>query len=349
MRAWVAAVCLAIAALAGGRAAAQELTAVTGFGRAWGENPGNLLMHEYVPADAAEPLPVVVVLHGCKQEARLYAGGSGWLALAAAGRFALVVPEQKTVNNPYGCFNWFMSGDNGVLPGEQVSIINMVDHLGRRVPIDRGRVYVTGLSAGGGMAAVMLAVYPNRFAGGAIVAGVPYRCAAPTTAMPPVWMPGTGGLVGSEGARAYACMDGYVDRTPDAWGTLVRGIAAQRLRHPYGGPWPTVAIWQGMEDRTVVPKVSGELAEQWTNVHGVPLTPTRVEPVPAGAVPVTRESYAGVDGRVVVERYRLDGFPHATPIDPAPSAARCGTPGPYIEDADLCAALVTARGWGLVP
>lgn len=349
MHAWVVWVWLALASVWSGCAAAQELTAVAGFGRAWGENPGNLLMHEYVPADAAGPLPVVVVLHGCNQGARLYAGGSGWLGLAAAGRFALVVPEQKKVNNPYGCFNWFMSGDNGVLPGEQVSIINMVEHLGRRMPIDRGRVYVTGLSAGGGMTAVMLAVYPNRFAAGAIIAGVPYRCAAPTTAMPPVWMPGTGGLVGSEGARAYACMDGYVDRTPDAWGTLVRGIAAQRLRHPFGGPWPAVAIWQGMEDRTVVPKVSGELVEQWTNVHGVPPTPGRVEPVPGAAGPIRHEIYAAPDGRVLVERYLIEGFPHATPIDPPPSAARCGNPEAYIQDAGLCAALVTARSWGLVP
>ncbi|NYZ13277.1 PHB depolymerase family esterase [Azospirillum sp. RWY-5-1] len=339
MRAVVVGLCAAFAATWSGGAAAQSLTAVPDFGRAWGENPGNLLMHEYVPPDAAGAVPVVVVLHGCKQNARLYAEGSGWLALAAAGKFALVAPEQKAVNNSSLCFNWFYSGDNGILPGEQTSIANMVEHLGRRVPIDRKRLYVTGLSAGGGMAAVMLAVYPNWFAGGSLVAGVPYRCAAGATSLFP----------GGDVTNAFACMQGRVNRKPQDWGKLVRDIAAQRLRHSYDGPWPTVAIWHGTTDPTVAPTVSGELTEQWTNVHGVPAKPVRVEPVPAGTVPLTRETYAGTDGRAVVVRYLLEGFPHATPIDPAPSAARCGTPSEHIRDADLCAALVTAKDWGLVP
>lgn len=92
--------------------------------------------------------------------------------------------------------------------------------------IDPGRVFVTGLSAGGAMTSVMLATYPDVFAGGAIVAGIPYRC-------------GTGL------SAAFSCMSPGKDLSPDAWGDKVRNASG------HTGPWPRVSIWHGGSDYTV--------------------------------------------------------------------------------------------------
>ena len=140
--------------------------------------------------------PLIVVLHGCKQKATTFASDAGWLALADRSRLALLLPEQKGMpsyfydvylfpwfvalwgaNNQNACFDWFQPEDTARDRGEALSIRQMIDAMIARHSVDRSRVYVVGLSAGGAMAAAMLAAYPERFAGGAIVAGVPYGCA----------------------------------------------------------------------------------------------------------------------------------------------------------------------------
>ena len=91
--------------------------------------------------------------------------------------FALLFPEQQRSNDPNLCFNWFMPGDSRRDLGEPLSIRQMIDTLARSQRSDPRRIFVTGLSAGGAMAAIMLATYPELFAGGAIIAGLPYGCA----------------------------------------------------------------------------------------------------------------------------------------------------------------------------
>src|SRR5690348_7150563 len=75
-------------------------------------NPGNLLAYSYVPARLSEPAPMVVVLHGCTQDAKGYDRGSGWSQLAERNGFALLFPEQQRSNNPMNCFNWFTANDS---------------------------------------------------------------------------------------------------------------------------------------------------------------------------------------------------------------------------------------------
>jgi len=97
-----------------------------------------------------------------------------------AGRplgFALLLPEQQRTNNPNSCFNWFQSGDIERGHGEAASIRQMVATMVSDHGIDPARVFVTGLSAGGAMTPVMLATYPEVFAGGAIIGGLPYGAA----------------------------------------------------------------------------------------------------------------------------------------------------------------------------
>ncbi len=124
---------------------------------AFGSNPGGLRMFTYLPPHVSAEAALVVVLHGCTQTAASYDLGAGWSTLADRYGFALLLPEQQRSNNPNGCFNWFQTGDIKRGHGEALSIRQMVDKMVSDHGIDRKRVFVTGLSAGGAMTSVMLA------------------------------------------------------------------------------------------------------------------------------------------------------------------------------------------------
>jgi poly(3-hydroxybutyrate) depolymerase len=139
---------------------------------AFGPNPGALKMLTYRPRRGGKGLPLVVVLHGCAQSAETFARQAGWLALADRYGFVVVAAEQSGASNPNRCFNWFEPQDSRRGEGEAASIAAMVAHAVRTQGVDPKQVYVTGLSAGGAMTAVMLVAYPEVFAGGAVVAGL---------------------------------------------------------------------------------------------------------------------------------------------------------------------------------
>jgi poly(hydroxyalkanoate) depolymerase family esterase len=164
---------LAAAALVAPAASAATTVEVTGFG----SNPGELRMFKHIPDQLPASAPLVVVMHGCTQNARTFADESGWTQIAGKAHAALVMPEQVEANNRNKCFNWFVPDDNRRDQGEALSIKQMVDKMQADHNIDPKRIFVTGLSAGGAMTSVMLATYPDMFAGGGIVAGLPYGCA----------------------------------------------------------------------------------------------------------------------------------------------------------------------------
>ena len=226
-------------------AQAATLTQVTGFG----SNPGNLAMYAYRPDNLPANSPAVVLLHGCTQNASGYFANSGWQKYADQWKFTLIVAQQPSGNNANSCFNFFEAGDTTRGQGEALSIKQMVDHAKANYGVNGSRVFVSGLSAGGAMSAVMLATYPDVFAAGSIIAGIPYRCA---TSM----------------VNAFSCMNPGADKTPAAWGDLVRGAYSG-----YTGPRPRVAIWHGTSDTTVTPLNGTESRDQWTNVRGISQTP----------------------------------------------------------------------------
>src|ERR1700746_2749625 len=135
-------------------------------------------MFMFAPARLQQPRALVVVLHGCGQTAASYDLGAGWSTLAKHYGFALVLPQQQPANNANGCFNWFSKDDIARGRGEAGSIWQMVARMVRDHGIDPRRVFVTGLSTGGAMTSVMLATYPDVFAAGAIIAGLPFGIAA---------------------------------------------------------------------------------------------------------------------------------------------------------------------------
>jgi len=267
-----------------GRDADPEL--IAGFG----SNPGRLSMFVHVPAVApTRGAPLIVLLHGCGQSAVGFARDNGWTALADRLGIPLVLPEQSGDNNHGRCFNWFRPNHVGRELGEALSIRQMVAAAIDRFGSDPARVYLAGLSAGGAMTAALLAAYPDVFAAGAVVAGLPVGAASGTT----------------EALRRMA--EAGPDRSPDEWAAQVRHAAPVG----YAGPWPRLSIWHGSADRVVDPANARLLAGQWATVHGLDGSGEAAEPDPG------RREIWGRPDRPAVELWTLPGLGHVWPAEAA--------------------------------
>ncbi len=292
----------------------SRLTEIVGFG----SNPGNLRMLTHVPESVSPSPALVVVLHGCTQTAAGYDHGSGWSALADRYGFIVLYAEQQEANNPKRCFNWFQAQDIERDKGEAHSIRQMVEHAIKQHDVDRSRVFVTGLSAGGAMTAAMLAAYPDVFAAGAIIAGLPYRCA---TSVP----------------EAFECMFQGQTRSAQEWGGLVRSAS------PHQGPWPKVSVWHGSADATVKPMNAGEIIKQWTDVHGLKSSPSFSETVDG----YPRRVWTNAPGDDVIEEYVITGMAHGTPLAVGDDENSYGAAGPFLLDVGISSSYRIAEFWGL--
>jgi len=291
----------------------SRLTEVANFG----PNPGDLKMFTYVPEGVGPGAPLVVVLHGCTQTAASIDHGTGWSTLADRHGFAVLYPQQSRTNNPLRCFNWFRADDMQRGDGEPESIRQMVAHMIATNGIDASRVYATGVSAGGAMTAVMLATHPEVFAGGTIIAGVPY-----------------GAVEGLQDAFELI-FQGREDDAP-TWGARVRGASN------HAGPWPKVSVWHGDADMAVNPINAEQSIRQWTDVHGLGAAPTYETTVQGQRHRV----WCGADGEPLVESYTIAGLGHGVPIDPN-GPEGCGSEGPFTIDAGISSTVHAARTWDL--
>jgi poly(hydroxyalkanoate) depolymerase family esterase len=291
-----------------------RLRIVDGFGA----NPGQLTMKVHAPGHRKPRAALVVVLHGCTQTAEDYAAPVGWLDLADRFGFVVLAPEQRRANNPNLCFNWYEPADARRGSGEAASIAQMVAHAVQTYGIDEGRVFVTGLSAGGAMTSVMLATYPEIFAGGAVVAGLPYGVAA---ALP-------------EALEAMA-MTSVASETE--LGSRVR--AATRRT----GPWPTVTVWHGQSDGIVRPAAGEAVAAQWRDVHGVKAA-ARTARTPDGRDFLL---WLSPEGAPVVELHRIAGLAHGAAVK-AGGTTGCGHASRYTPEVGVSSTFEIAAGWGLV-
>jgi poly(hydroxyalkanoate) depolymerase family esterase len=338
----------------------------------FGSNPGNLKMFKYIPAQLSTPAPLVVVMHGCTQNARDFADESGWIRLADKLGLAMVLPEQQSSNNSKNCFNWFQQGDNSRDQGEALSIKQMIDKMKADHNIDPKRVFVTGLSAGGAMTSVMLATYPEIFAGGGIVAGLPYGCANdppqmfPTQAFQcmstghpsggvsfglPGGLPGPGlpALTMPAGMCLMFPLPPPLCPAPSSAGGSTftaagLGDLVRQASH-HTGPFPKVSIWHGSNDTTVSPINASEEMQQWTNVHGIASAPAVQDTIKGYAHQIFKDA----SGNAVVETFSITGMAHGDPVDPGPGADQCGTAAPFVINAQICSSLFIAKFWGLAP
>jgi poly(3-hydroxybutyrate) depolymerase len=167
--------------------------------RNFGQNKGGLQMRLHVPTnDSAKAIrkPLVVVLHGCSQNADAVAAQSGWNKIADAQGFYVVYPQQRLLNNPSGCFNWFLKNNVAKDKGELGSIREMIAFMQTNYAIDSSQIFVYGLSAGAAMSVALLVQYPELFKSGAICAGGAFPdFTNPLSVMPIVVLHGTADLV----------------------------------------------------------------------------------------------------------------------------------------------------------
>jgi poly(hydroxyalkanoate) depolymerase family esterase len=233
---------------------AASLVQVTNFGN----NPGGMLMHVYVPDTRPANPAIVVAMHGCGGSGPGFYRQSEFARLADQRGFIVIYPSAQQQAGFGKCFDtWSNAAKRHGGGSDPVSIVSMVTYAERQYGGDPNRVFATGSSSGGMMTQHMLAVNPDVFKAGAAFMGVPFGCFTNAADYPP---------------STSQCTTGQVNRTPQQWGDLVRAA------YPgFTGTRPRIQIWHGTADNLVPYSRLRESVEQWTNVFGVSQTPTSTD------------------------------------------------------------------------
>jgi poly(hydroxyalkanoate) depolymerase family esterase len=249
----------------------------------------------YVPAARRDqPLPLVVMLHGCTQGPDTFAESTRINGIAEKASFLVLYPEQKLSANPARCWNWFVP-DNQARSGEPAEIVAMVEEVARRHSVDRKRVYVAGLSAGASMSAILAACYPDVFAAAAIHAGTMYKSA-------------------SNFAAAQKVMVTAKAPDPDALGTEAWTCGGKRQTTT------PVMVWQGQGDNVVNRQNADHVVQQFAKLNdwaddgqdnrSVPQKPVGQNGQVAGGYSYTVTRYEH-RGRPLIEYYQVEKMGHA--------------------------------------
>jgi poly(hydroxyalkanoate) depolymerase family esterase len=253
---------------------------------------GTLAYQLYVPTtyEAGTAMPLVVALHGCTQSADQFRQLSGFDDVAEAKGFIVVYPEQSKSANQLSCWNWFKTEQLSRSSGEPSMIAGITDWVQQHYTVDSHRTYVAGLSAGGAMAAVMGATYPDVYAAIGIGSGCEYAAGA-------------------------ACA-GYQSADPEQ-----AGQQAYKAMGTHARPMPFV-IFQGDQDTTVPPinaqqdvrasQVTADWADDGAENGSVPTAPMQTTDgqVPGGRS-YTTTYYSDGHGHELGQCWMVHGMGHA--------------------------------------
>ncbi|MBC3911224.1 extracellular catalytic domain type 1 short-chain-length polyhydroxyalkanoate depolymerase [Undibacterium umbellatum] len=221
-----------------------------------------------------ERLPLMVMLHGCLQDATALAATSKMNRLAASKRFLVLYPEQDKISNGNACWNWYETR-LGKAQREARSIDAVIDQLCQSQPIDPQRIAVAGLSAGASMAALLALSHPERFKALAMHSGI------------------ATGLAHSSASAVMA----------------MRGRKQDAAPLPTGLMLPALLVIQGSQDRVVAPANAVLIARQWAAQSGARVGQTRI--VQRGTrYPATVTDFRS-KGQVVVSLCEITGLDHA--------------------------------------
>lgn len=234
----------------------------------------------YIPSGyTGQAVPLVVMLHGCTQSTVDFAAGTRMNVVAEDRSFLVAYPEQATSGNSSKCWNWFQERDQHREVGEPSLIAGITRQIMSTYQVDSSRVYIAGLSAGGAMAVILAATYPDLYAAVGVHSGLAYGAAQD--------MP-----------SAFAAMQqGNVSR-------------ARQLRESI-----PLITFHGDSDRTVAPVNSDYLLDQWLksastrtgSVPGVKMVQGRV---PNGHT-YSRSIYHEASGRTLIEQWMIHQEGHA--------------------------------------
>lgn len=299
----------------------KALTEIDNFGN----NPGNLKMfvHTTLPKDTNK-LPLVVVLHGCGENAKAVSELTGWNKLADINNFVVLYPQQKLINNPNLCFNWFNDYDIEKGQGECESIFQMISFVRQHYSIDSNRIFITGLSAGAAMSVVMTATHPELFKYGAIFAGGAYKIATN-----PI-----------DGAKAMLGKN-YIPKEK-----LVADIKKQNPN--YKGQYPTLIVYQGLNDPIVNYKSATLLVNQWTGINNSDTIPEKIERAFMGIEDISRTEYRDSLGKTVFIFYEVNNLGHRLIIKPGEKENEGGQTGIFGVDKGFHSTYQTAKEFGII-
>ncbi|MBR1302199.1 PHB depolymerase family esterase [Bradyrhizobium sp. AUGA SZCCT0042] len=250
----------------------------TNFIEAAYSNPaGSRAYKLFVPSGyQGQPIPLVVMLHGCTQSPDDFAAGTRMNFIAEEQTCFVVYPAQRSDANQSKCWNWFRAGDQQRGGGEPSLIAGITRQVMRDYSVDPKRVYVAGLSAGGAAAAIMGATYSDLYAAVGIHSGL--ACGAATD------MP-----------SAFAAMR-------QGGGSGRRGISGN-------GPSVPAVIFHGDRDTTVHPNNGGQVLEQAIGTTSTQKTVHRGQ-IPGGHE-YARTTHTDAGGREILEYWNIHGAAHA--------------------------------------
>lgn len=229
----------------------------------------------YVPAAALRERPqgLVLMLHGCTQDADDFARGTDMNRVAERYGFIVAYPEQTRAHNAQACWNWFRPGDQGPNRGEPEILAGLARELATEFGIARGRVFAAGLSAGGGMAAILGVTHPEVFSAIGVHSGLPHGAA-------------------NDVASAFAAMRGDAASSPARGSRPVRTI-----------------VFHGSADQTVHPANADRIVE--AAAAGSRVVLSHESGRSRGGRTWSRTIASTPGGTALTEDWRIEGAGHA--------------------------------------
>jgi poly(hydroxyalkanoate) depolymerase family esterase len=248
--------------------------------RTYANDAGSRAYKLYIPSGYnGQPLPLVVMLHGCKQSPDDFAVGTRMNDLAEEQMFLVAYPAQAQSANVSKCWNWFNAHDQQRGEGEPSLIAGITREVIRDFPVQPKRVYVAGLSAGGAAAAIMGSAYPDLYAAIGVHSGL-------------------------------AC--GAASDMPSAFEAMRQGqVSGRRVSRDYGergGTVPTI-VFHGDCDTIVNPVNGDQVIAQSKTAADLEITVSRGKA--PGGISYTRTVQMDESGRPVLEQWVLHGAGHA--------------------------------------
>lgn len=250
----------------------------------------------YVPGGyKGEALPLIVMLHGCTQNPDDFAAGTGMNRVAEDNNCFVVYPAQVKSANASHCWNWFNTSDQRRDAGEPSIIADITRKIAGEYRIDTSRIYVAGLSAGGAMAAVMGAAYPDLYAAVGVHSGLPYASARD---MPSAFAAMKAGRPKASGLKPGAQKLGV--KAPESLGHAM-----------------PVIVFHGDRDTTVHPANGERVLSQCIAAHECASSAesdgrVRTEKgTAASGRTYSKTVIHDKDGKAIAERWVVHGAPHA--------------------------------------